>query len=139
MSITTGQFFRCILLAASRTPMQAALQNAVLQYQTPTLMQWDQALTAWATNNPNVEDNSVLNHYHFLLNNAPYSTVLQKLLTPVTYLGNSRPTIFAMADLMSQLAQGATGILNVPWPTPPHPGGNFVWKLMGALDPYDEQ
>jgi len=143
MPITTGDFFRCILLAAANTAMGRALDD-IANPAAATTTDWINAIKADTTAAAGappviVEDASVVAEFINLLSTQPYQPIFAALLEPVTNSkGTKLPLIAQLKNQVNQL--GTTqNLLNVPWGSPPHPGGRFVWRLIDTLTPYDEQ
>ncbi len=145
MSITTGQFFSYILLGINPTALGRALDNMPT---TPD--EWGKVLAHDIEVGNSKEDASVVARFQKLL--TTYPEIFTALLTPVYVSDNTDPNKVVyvpvplakvMKDQISRLGSNTDksreSSLNVPWSSPPHPPGQFVWRLIDMLSQFDEQ
>lgn len=141
MPITTGQFLTSILLGSLPTALGEALEdlpNDPSQWTTDT---WVKAMQTDYENGSIKEDKAVVDALSQRV--TSYQQIFAALLTPV-YLSDGKggyaavPVAKVVKDLAAKIGK-PRGVLNTPWPIPPHPGGNNVTSLAATLDAYDEK
>lgn len=137
MSVTTGQFFKLLLLAATPTALGRALNN-----NPTTIADWNRALTATDSHgNYILDDATVISTLSGILMDGANAPVLNALLTQISYQNQMVP----QGQVIAQIVWGigiTSGVLNMPWSSPPHPRGttditNLIASL-AALANYDD-
>jgi len=143
MSITTGQFFTCILLGTVPTALGQALYDLPANPAQWTPANWAAALQYDIDQHITTEDPDVVAALKTLLITDPYTQIFAALLTPVStpdgHGGYSAPVPLAQVLLKQTAAIGKTpNLLNVIWTDPPHPRDGDVTNLIDTLGDYDE-
>jgi len=125
MSIATGELLAQLVLAVTPSAVGEAL-NGLSATSTPA--DWVAAVQANAVG----EDQNVANT---LAAKLQTDSLLQALLQPAD--NTTMPLGLILKNRIWTI--GATaGVLNIPWSTPPHPGGQDAINLYNTVAAFDE-
>jgi hypothetical protein len=135
MSIRTGEFFTCILMAISPTALGQAIEH-----EPKTAADWSAALSKDIDNGNSVEDPGVVIQLQALLakNPAIFNALLTPVLVPDARSGFSPVPVAKVLKDQIWMLGSSDNFLTVPWDTPPHPGSQDITALVNNLLPYDE-